>query len=103
MALNFEMRGTGVNVTVVLPGPTKTPGLLEKSAVPLSKLPAPKMTPAAVARIGLSALENNKPYVIAGAMNRVMAGMGSLLGRVGARNMWGALIKGVVPPELKVR
>jgi uncharacterized protein len=103
MALNSEMRGTGVNVTVLVPGPTKTPGLLEKPAVPLSKLPAPVMTPAAVARIGLAALARNKPYVIAGIMNRIMAGMGSLLGRVGARNMWGALIRGIVPAELKVR
>jgi len=103
VALNSEMRGTGVNVTVVLPGPTKTPGLLDKPAIPLSKLPAPAMTPAAVARIGLSALAKNKPYVIAGVMNRVMAGVGSLLGRVGARNMWGALMRGIVPAQLRVR
>ena len=45
MALNYEMKNTGVNVTVVLPGPTKTPGLLEKPAIPLHTLPAPQMKP----------------------------------------------------------
>ena len=101
MALNYEMRGTGINVTVLVPGPTKTPGLLEKPAVPLSKLPAPAMKAAVVAQIGLSALARNKPYVVAGTMNRIMARMGSLLGRVVARNMWGALIRGIVPADLR--
>jgi uncharacterized protein len=103
MALNYEMRGTGVNVTVVVPGPTRAPGLLEKPAIPLSKLPAPAMSPADVARVGLSALARNKPYVIAGVVNRVVARMGSLIGRTGARNMWGGLIKGIVPAPLSVR
>ena len=101
MAHNYEMRGTGINVTVLVPGPTKTPGLLEKPAVPLSKLPAPAMKAAVVAQIGLSALARNKPYVVAGTMNRIMARMGSLLGRVVARNMWGALIRGIVPADLR--
>jgi uncharacterized protein len=61
MALNYEMRGTGINVTILVPGPTKTPGLLEKPAVPLNKLPAPAMKAAVVEQIGLSALARNKP------------------------------------------
>ena len=32
--------------------------------------------------------------------NRMMARIGSLLGRVGAGNMWGALIKGIVAADL---
>ena len=36
-------------------------------------------------------------------MNRVMANMGVLLGKVMGRNMWGGLMKGIVPKELKVR
>lgn len=103
MALNYEMRGTGVDVTVLLPGPTKTPGLLEKPAIPLHSLPAPKMSPDAVAKIGLKALANNKPFVIAGVMNRVMANLGVLIGKVHGRNLWGALMKGIVPMELKLR
>ena len=103
MALNYEMRDTGVNVTVLMPGPTKTPGLIDKAAIPLATLPAPQMSPDAVAKIGLRALEKNKPYVIAGVMNQIMSGIGSLLGRTGGRNMWGSLMRGIVPPELRVR
>jgi uncharacterized protein len=100
-ALNYEMRGTGVNVTVLLPGPTRTPGLTEKPAIPLSKLPAPVMTAEEVARIGLDAVARNKPFVIAGRMNRVMSNVGVLIGKIRSRNMWGGLLKGIVPPELK--
>ena len=103
MALNYEMRKTGVNVTVLLPGPTKTPGLIDKPAIPLAKLPAPQMSADAVAKIGLHALAKNKPYVIAGIMNRIMSGIGSLLGRTAGRNMWGGLLQGIVPRELRVR
>lgn len=102
MALNYEMRGTGVNVTVLVPGPTKTPGLTDKPAIPLTSLPAPKMDAAAVAKIGLRALAQNKPYVIAGIANRMMAGIGTLLGKVRGRNMWGGLLKGIVPEDLKI-
>jgi short-subunit dehydrogenase len=101
MALNYEMRGTGVKVTVLMPGPTKTPGLVDKPAIPLASLPAPQMSPESVARIGLQALTKNKPYVIAGAMNRIMAIVGGVLGRTAGRNMWGGLLKGIVPEELR--
>ncbi len=103
MALNYEMRKTGVNVTVLMPGPTNTPGLTEKAAIPLSTLPAPQMSPDAVAKIGLRALAKNKPYVIAGIVNQIMSGIGSLLGRTGGRNMWGGLMSSIVPAELRVR
>jgi hypothetical protein len=59
------------------------------------------MEAAVVVQIGLLALAKNKSYVVAGLMNRIMARMGSLLGPVGARNMWGALIRGIVPADLK--
>lgn len=101
MALNYEMRGTGVDVTVLLPGPTKTPGLMDKPAIPLHTLPAPQMSADAVAKIGLRALGQNKPFVIAGLMNRMMANVGALLGKAQGRNMWGALMKGIVPAELR--
>lgn len=103
MALNYEMRGTGVNVSVLLPGPTKTPGLNEKLDIPLAQLPAPKMAPAVVARIGLRALVQNKPFVIAGRTNRVMGWMGNVIGKTSSRNMWGSLIKGLVPKELRMQ
>lgn len=103
MALNYEMRGTGVHVGVVVPGPTDTPGLNEKPAIALATLPAPKMKPETVARIGLKALNRNQPFVVAGVMNRIMGRIGNILGKTGARNMWGMLIQGIVPRKLKMR
>jgi short-subunit dehydrogenase len=100
-ALNYEMKGTGVNVTVLLPGPTRTPGLMEKLDIPLHKLPAPMMNAETVAKIGLRAVGRNKPFVIAGQVNRIMSNFGVLLGKFRSRNMWGGLLKGIVPPELK--
>ncbi len=61
------------------------------------------MSPEAVARIGLSALAKNKSYVIAGIINRIMSGTGSLVSRAAGRNMWGGLVRGIVPRELSVR
>jgi len=103
MALNYEMRGTGVNVSVVVPGPTDTPGLNDKPSIPLATLPAPKMKPEAVAKVGLKALRRNQPFVVAGVMNRIMDRVGTMLGKTGARNMWGLLIRGIVPRELRMR
>ena len=103
MALNYEMRKSGVHVTVLIPGPTKTPGLTDKPAIPLASLPAPQMAPESVAKIGLAALAKNQPYVIAGLMNRIMSTIGSLMGKTGGRNMWGGLVSGIVPKELKIR
>lgn len=102
-ALNYEMKGTGVNVTVLLPGPTRTPGMMDKLDIPLHKLPAPMMTPQAVAKIGLRAVRRNKPFVIAGRLNRLMSNFGVLIGKVGSRNMWGGMVKGLVPAELNVQ
>ncbi len=103
MALNYEMRGTGVNVTVLAPGPTKTPGLTDKPAIPLASLPAPQMKPGKVAQIGLKALAENRPFVIAGVMNQLLYFCGNLLGKTTGRNMWGLLLKGIIPKELNIR
>lgn len=100
-ALNYEMKGTGVNVTVLLPGPTRTPGMMEKLDIPLYKLPAPMMQAETVASIGLRAVRRNKPFVIAGRLNRLMSNFGVLIGKVASRNMWGGMVKGLVPAELK--
>lgn len=103
MALNYEMRGTGVNVTVLVPGPTKTPGLTDRPDLPIATLPAPQMKPETVAKIGLRALAKNKPYVVAGMANRAMAFAGRIIGQTGGRNMWGALVKSIVPAELRIK
>ena len=72
LAIANELQGTGVSVTVVCPGPTRTE--FETAAgIRDSKLFAgPTMTAAAVAREGYAAMMAGKPEVIAGARNRWM-------------------------------
>jgi len=52
------------------------------------------------AKIGLQALAKNKPFIVTGRMNRVTANFCALLGKVQGRNMWGGLMKGIVPAQL---
>lgn len=103
-ALNYELRRTGVNVTVVVPGPTRTPGLTERSDIDLTKLPGPVMEVDTLVAIGLKALAKNRPLIVAGAANRLTdATMRRLLPRQAARNLMGAMLTRHAPPELTIR
>ncbi len=93
-ALNFELKDKGINVTVLVPGPTDTPGLTENDdADMVAHLP---MKPQAVDQLvkeGLVALIKNKPSHIGGRMNRVMAGvMKTAMSRKGASVFWGKMM-----------
>jgi hypothetical protein len=83
LAIANELHGTGVSVTVLCPGPTRTE--FETAAgIRDSKLfEGPAMTAAAVAREGYAAMMAGKPEVIAGARNRWMI----LLTRLAPRTM----------------
>jgi short-subunit dehydrogenase len=70
-AVNAELKGTGVSVTVLCPGSTETE-FARKAGIentPLFKNHV--MAPAAVAETGYRALMKGKPFVIAGAYNNV--------------------------------
>ena len=71
-SLANEVQGTGVTVTVLCPGPTRT-GF--KAAAGMENTPlfhGPAMDAAEVARIGFDAMMAGKMEVIAGARNRLM-------------------------------
>ncbi|HEU4559916.1 MAG TPA: SDR family oxidoreductase [Longimicrobium sp.] len=74
-ALSMELKGTGVTVTTLCPGPTHTEfqkqARMEGSR--LFRSPA-VMDAAIVARIGYRAMLRGKPVVVSGALNRLMAG-----------------------------
>jgi uncharacterized protein len=100
LALNYELKDRGVHVSVVVPGPVKTPGLFGKGPVPI-KTNAPALDPDKVVRIALAALERNRAMVKPGAMTKVMAGISWLVGRTLSRNLFGALMRSTVPAEYR--
>ncbi|MCB2411929.1 SDR family NAD(P)-dependent oxidoreductase [Demequina sp. TTPB684] len=69
-ALHHEMAAFGVRVTGLLPGPTRTPGML--AMVAEEDVPRGTMTADDVAREGIAALEAGKRTHIAGSANRVL-------------------------------
>jgi short-subunit dehydrogenase len=75
-ALSYELRGTGVTVTTLCPGPTRTE-FTDVANTGSSRLfdgpGASVMTSAEVARQGYRALASGKPVHIAGLMNKLIA------------------------------
>ena len=97
-ALNFELKDKGINVTVLVPGPTDTPGLTDNAdADMVAHLP---MKPQAVDKLvkeGLVALSKNKPTQIGGRPNRIMATlMKTMMSRNGASAFWGKMMHKMV-------
>jgi short-subunit dehydrogenase len=93
-ALNFELKDKGINVTVLVPGPTNTPGLNENEDADMAAhLP---MKPQAVDKLvkeGLDAILKNKPSHIGGRMNRIMTSvMKTFISRNGASKFWGKMM-----------
>jgi short-subunit dehydrogenase len=72
LAVANELKGTGVTLTVLCPGPTRT-GFAAAAGISSSRLfRGPAMSAEAVAREGYAAMMAGKPEVIAGARNRWM-------------------------------
>jgi short-subunit dehydrogenase len=73
-ALANELEGTGVTVTCLCPGPTKT-GFQERARMEESKLVKGKdiMDSRTVARAGYEAMRRGQPVVIPGFMNKMLA------------------------------
>ena len=72
-ALSRELRGSGVTVTALCPGPIRT-GFEEAAALGRSKLfsSLPVADAAAVAAFGFRAAQKGKPVAIHGALNRLL-------------------------------
>jgi short-subunit dehydrogenase len=72
LSIANEFRGTGVSVTVLCPGPTKTEFDIAAGLGDSNLFKGPTMTAAEVAREGYAAMLAGKTEVIAGARNRWM-------------------------------
>jgi len=92
-----ELRDTGVDVLAVLPGTTRTPGLL--SSTPQAGLAtANMMEPADVAREALDAL-GHAPSVIPSQANRDSQSFLSSLDRAEAIKTMGDVMRATYPPD----
>ncbi len=86
-AVNEELRGTGVNVTTLCPGPTQSE-FFEKAEAQDRQLGKGKLpTARQVAAFGIAALFEGKRTVVYGFRNRILA----LMGRIAPRD---AVIRG---------
>jgi short-subunit dehydrogenase len=74
-AIGYELRGTGVTVTTLCPGPTTSEfaQVANMQGVALLEGPMPVMTAAEVARQGYAALKAERPQVITGLVNGIIA------------------------------
>ena len=66
-----EWHGTGIRMTVLAPGSTRT-AFFRRGGIDETKLPKNFQTPEEVARVGIRALERGAPLVISGRTNRAM-------------------------------
>jgi short-subunit dehydrogenase len=74
-AIGHELRGTGVTVTTLCPGPTTSEfaQVANMQGAALFEGPMPVMTAAEVARQGYAALKAGRPQIITGLVNRITA------------------------------
>lgn len=81
-AIHEELRGTGVTVTALCPGPTST-GFQARAKMEESRLVQGRqiMDAATVAKAGYNALISGRPVVVPGLMNRIQTFLPRLLPR----------------------
>ncbi|HEB90503.1 MAG TPA: SDR family oxidoreductase [Deltaproteobacteria bacterium] len=72
-ALAYELRGTGVSVTVLSPGVTRTEFLEVSGQAPAFYHRLTMMDPRAVTKAGLDAVLRGRPSVIPGLVNKIAA------------------------------
>jgi len=91
-ALAEELRGSGVTVSVLAPGPTSTE-FQDVAGLGISRVSSvtPMMSAAAVARIGYSGMKAGTVVVVPGFTNRLSAMMISIMPRAMVRRVIGVL------------
>jgi uncharacterized protein len=70
-ALSYELKRSGVDLTVVSPGPTNTEGVRAAEGIDFAKLPLPMMEPEDVVTAALNGL-GRRALVVPGPTNKLM-------------------------------
>jgi short-subunit dehydrogenase len=78
-AIRNELKDTGVNVTVLMPGPTDTEFFERAGALDTPVGEGPKQDPAQVAKSAIEALLSHDDHVVTGGKNKLMAGAAKLM------------------------
>src|SRR3954471_21221160 len=92
-AVHEELRGTGVSVTVLCPGFTRT-GFQAVANAPAEAVPGFMWQEAdAVARVGLDALAKNRAIAIPGGLNKVLGNFSSLAPHAISRRLAAEVLK----------
>jgi len=78
-AINSELKGTGVSVTTLCPGSTKTAFAAKAGMENMPLFKYFLMTPEAVARVGYKALMKGRTAVVVGAYNKLLVLSSKLL------------------------
>ena len=98
-ALNLELKGTGVDVTVLVPGATRTEAVRWFDGVDFSKVRMPWMEVGPVVRSALGAL-GRRPSIVPGGLNKVMQFMAKrVMSRPGMGTVFANLMRPGIPAE----
>lgn len=92
-AIRHELKDTGVNVTVLMPGPTDTEFFERADMLDTRLGQSPKQSPAAVASAAFEALRSGSDHVVPGVRNKLHAGMIRLMTDEARARMHGAQTK----------
>lgn len=85
-ALHQELKGSGIAVTALCPGPTATE-FFDVAGAPDGRLAKMATDPVAVVRAGLDGLAKNKAIIVPGLMNKVGSQSSRLLPRAAMRRI----------------
>ena len=91
--LREELGKTGVKISVLCPGPTRTSFFRTAQLSPERFTDDKTMTAEQIALYTVRALEKNRAVIIPGWKNRFLVRMPRLLGRWMTRKVWGSLLK----------
>lgn len=97
LALNEELRGDGIPVTTLCPGPTRT-GFFDAAGFSAAAAMRGSQSAGAVAREALRGLARRRALVVTGTRNRLLFGLAQMLPRRLAARLSASALRRLRPP-----